>query len=211
MGYRSNVFLKTTTEGWLLMKRFDDTIEKWEHKPLCCAEVYNTSTGYYKIEFIDVKWYDSYESVINFNKVLKQFDELDIPYSFVRLGEETEDIEHRRNYPDDMPYEIESFEPVVDVNDEDAGTYETCEDHTREPMPTDTTEITFGDKAFTEAMDDHLRPIMFETFDTYKYDEDIMAHLRSLEAAKEITAKECARAIEKYNDWLAEWSADQEV
>ena len=134
MGYRSQVYLKTTTEGWVLMKRFNNTIEKWEDKPLCCAVVYNTPKGNYKIEWSDVKWYDSYESVMNVNKVLHQYDELDIPYSFIRLGEEIEDIEHRRSYPDDMPYEIEAFEPVVDVNDEDAGHYTIREDYTAVPV-----------------------------------------------------------------------------
>lgn len=119
MGYRSHVSMKTTTEGWIVMKKFNDTIENKEHQPLDGAEVNKTESGFYKISFYDVKWYDSYQSVQNFNHVLQLYEEQDIPYSFVRLGEDTEDIEHRRNYPDDIPYEIESFEPVVDVNDED--------------------------------------------------------------------------------------------
>ena len=119
MGYRSQVYLKTTTEGWVIMKKFNDSIENKDHQPLDGAEVNKTESGFYKITFCDVKWYDSYTSVQNFNKVLDMYDEQDIPYSFIRLGEDAEDIEHRRNYPDDIPYEIECFEPVVDVNDED--------------------------------------------------------------------------------------------
>lgn len=119
MGYRSQVYLKTTTEGWVIMKKFNDSIENREHQPLDGAEVNKTELGFYKITFCDVKWYDSYTSVQNFNKVLDMYDEQDIPYSFIRLGEDTEDIEHRRNYPDDMPSEIEYFEPIIDVNDED--------------------------------------------------------------------------------------------
>ena len=119
MGYRSQVYLKTTTEGWIVMKKFNDSIEDRDYQPLDGAEVNKTESGYYKISFYDIKWYDSYISVQNFNKVLRMYDEQDIPYSFIRLGEDTEDIEHRRNYPDDMPYEIECFEPVIDVNDED--------------------------------------------------------------------------------------------
>ncbi len=119
MGYRSHVSMKTTTEGWVIMKKFNDSIENKDHRPLDCAEVNKTESGFYKITFCDVKWYDSYTSVQNFNKVLDMYDEQDIPYSFIRLGEDTEDIEHRRNYPDDMPSEIEYFEPIVDVNDED--------------------------------------------------------------------------------------------
>ena len=101
------------------MKKFNDSIDNKDYQPLDGAEVNKTESGYYKISFDDIKWYDSYTSVQNFNKVLRMYDEQDIPYSFIRWGEDTEDIEHRRNYPDDMPYEIECFEPVVDVNDED--------------------------------------------------------------------------------------------
>ena len=119
MGYRSQVYLKTTTEGWIVMKKFNDSIDNRDYQPLDGAEVNKTESGFYKISFDDIKWYDSYTSVQNFNKVLRMYDEQDIPYSFIRLGEDTEDIEHKRNYPDDMPYEIECFEPVVDVNDED--------------------------------------------------------------------------------------------
>ena len=41
------------------------------------------------------------------------------------IGEDADDIEHKKNWTDDMPSEIESFEPVVDVNDDDPwGSYE---------------------------------------------------------------------------------------
>lgn len=127
MGYRSQIYLKTTTEGWLIMRKFNDSIERWDDKPLAYATVQRTEKGNYKITYEDLKWYDSYEQVINFNKVLDIYEEQDIPYSFIRLGEDTEDIEHKRNYPDDMPYEIEAFEPVVDINDEEYSSYEECE------------------------------------------------------------------------------------
>ena len=119
MGYRSNIYLKTTTEGWIVMKKFNDSIENRAHQPLDGAEVNKTESGFYKITFDDVKWYDSYEQVKNFNKVLDMYEEQEIPYSFIRLGEDVDDIEHIRNYPDDMPSEIECFEPVVDIDDED--------------------------------------------------------------------------------------------
>ena len=101
------------------MKKFNDSIENKEHQPLDGAEVNKTESGYYKITFHDVKWYDSYTSVQNFNKVLDMYEEQDIPYSFIRLGEEMADIEHRRSWTDDMPPEIEYFEPIVNINDED--------------------------------------------------------------------------------------------
>lgn len=124
MGYRSDVYLKTTTEGWILMKRFDNKISKPEDKPLDCAEVNKSPDGYYRIEFHDIKWYDSFEQVKNFNHVLDEMRDQDIPFSFIRLGEDTEDIEHDCNWTDDIPDAITNFEPVVDINDDDYSSYE---------------------------------------------------------------------------------------
>lgn len=124
MGYRSQVYLKTTTEGWILMKKMNDSIDIPDDKPLAYATVERTESGFYKITFDDLKWYDAYDQVKNFNKVLDQYEDQDIPYSFIRLGEDPRDVVHKRNYPDDMPSEIETFEPVVDVNDESCGSYD---------------------------------------------------------------------------------------
>ena len=119
MGYRSNVYLKTTTEGWILMKKMNDSIKIPEDKPLAYATVERTESGFYKITFEDLKWYDTYNQVKNFNLVLNQYEDQDIPYSFIRIGEDIDDIECRKNYTDDMPSKIETFEPVVDVNDDE--------------------------------------------------------------------------------------------
>ena len=101
------------------MKKFNDSIATPEDKPLYYATVERTEAGFYKITFDDLKWYDSYAQVQNFNKVLNQYDDQDIPYSYIRIGEDTTDIENRKNWTDDMPTEIETFEPVVDVNDDE--------------------------------------------------------------------------------------------
>ena len=127
MGYRSNVYLKTTTEGWITLKRFNDSLEKGYDQPLYGAEVNKSSSGCYKIYFEDVKWYEGYKQVENFNEALAKMEALDIPFSFIRLGEETDDIEHRCNWTDDIPDEINSFEPVVDVNDDEYGSYESVD------------------------------------------------------------------------------------
>ena len=55
---------------------------------------------------------------------MHELDDNDIPYSFIRIGEDVDDIEFNQNYTDDMPSEIETFEPVVDVNDDEWGSYE---------------------------------------------------------------------------------------
>lgn len=124
MGYRSQVYLKTTTEGFLVIKRYNDSIENKEHRPLYGADVNKTESGFYKISFDDVKWYDSFPEVENFMYALDLLEEQEIPYSYIRLGEETNDIDHRCNWTDDIPSEISSFEPVVDINDDDWSGYE---------------------------------------------------------------------------------------
>ena len=124
MGYRSEVYLKTTTEGWIILKRFNDKIKEPEERPLRYAEVNRTASGFYKIEYHDIKWYDSYQQIRNFNHVLDEMRDQDIPFSFIRLGEDTEDIEHVCNWTDDIPDAITNFEPVVDINDDDCTEYE---------------------------------------------------------------------------------------
>lgn len=124
MGYRSEVYLKTTTEGWIILKRFNDKIKEPEERPLMYSEVNKTPSGFYKIEYHDIKWYDSYQQIRNFNHVLDEMRDQDIPFSFIRLGEDTEDIEHICNWTDDIPDAITNFEPVVDINDDDCTEYE---------------------------------------------------------------------------------------
>lgn len=69
-----------------------------------------------------------YPQIVNFYLGLTQLDEQDVPYSFIRLGEDIADIETRVNWVDDMPDEIQNFEPVVDVNDDDWDNYEDVKD-----------------------------------------------------------------------------------
>ena len=60
---------------------------------------------------------------------LDKLEEQDIPYSFIRIGEDTADIEHKKNWTEDIPDEISSFEPVTDVNDDDWSSYEDVKKH----------------------------------------------------------------------------------
>lgn len=129
MGYRSQVYLKTTTEGYVMLKRLNNSIEPPTEKPLAYSTIQKTPTGFYKITFEDIKWYDpGSPQVLNFYIGLTKLDEQDIPYSFIRLGEDTDDIETRVNWIDDMPDEIQNFEPVVDINDDDWTSYEDVKD-----------------------------------------------------------------------------------
>ena len=129
MGYRSHVLLKTTTEGYLMMKTFDDEIVKkakkgecniWD-RPLSGAEIRVSSDGNYRIEFDWVKWYDGYTGVDNFNSMVERYHDEDIPYKFLRIGEETGDIEEKGNWLGED--EIDCFQVVTDIDDDEMGDY----------------------------------------------------------------------------------------
>ena len=122
------MYLKTTTEGYIILKQYNDSIKEPRERPLSYASIQRTSSGFYKIEFDDIKWYRSYAEINNFMEGLAKLDEQDIPYSFIRLGEDVTDIEYNCHWTDDIPYEIESFEPVIDVNDDDYCSYEDIEE-----------------------------------------------------------------------------------
>lgn len=125
MSSYSQVYLKTTTEGYIILKQLDNSITKTSDKPLNKAIIQRTASGFYKISFDDIKWYEgTYENVENFMKGLELLKKQDIPYSFIRLGEEVWDIVHEYNWTSDMPSAISSFEPLVDINDEDWKDYE---------------------------------------------------------------------------------------
>ena len=189
MGYRSQVYLKTTTEGYIVIKKFNDSIETITEKPLSGAIIQRTSTGFYKITFNDVKWYEgTFKDVDNFMHALELLKEQDIPYSFIRIGENSGDVEHKVNYTtDDMPYEIETFEPVVDVNDDDWSSYEDVED----------------DK-------DHIKEIMFDLFDKYEECDDIKDALRDMNSDGVVTDDEYDYAILHWDELSKEWEKRKE-
>ena len=124
MGYRSQIALKTTTEGWILLKRFNDKIENPDERPLNHLTVGKTPTGYYKISHGYIKWYDGDPQVGNFNEALHQMRIQNIPYVFIEIGEDTDDITILNNWTSDMPDEIETFDVERSISDADEGCYE---------------------------------------------------------------------------------------
>lgn len=128
MGYRSQIALKTTTEGYVLFKRFNDSITDIDEQPLSYMDIQKTESGFYKISHDDLKWYETYPDVKNFIHMLDEFDEQEIPYVFIRIGEGVDDIEVRENYTEDMPEEIISFKPETSIYDENEGDYESIKE-----------------------------------------------------------------------------------
>lgn len=125
MGYRSDVKIITTSKGW---KRLDKVVRKassvstnpnddeyWltddNHKTL----LFN---GRYVLgEWDDIKWYTWDNEVAAFMKELDVLEKADIPFDFVRVGEEERDIEHRQ-YCSDKHWEKYSDMPSLEVRTE---------------------------------------------------------------------------------------------
>ena len=124
---------------------------------------------------------------------MKELDDNDIPYSFIRIGEEVDDIEFDQNYTEDMPSEIESFEPVVDVNDDECGSYE---------------DVVIDIKS-TETKDEssHIKDILFNLFEKYSERDDVIHALISMNRDGEISDAEYHLAITRWNEYLDEWTA----
>ena len=103
MGYRSEVtaiFYCHNQDDYPSMKLFiDENIGGTFEEDI--TEEESNNRKYIKFYLEDVKWYDSYSDVIQFNKFIKAFVELadddesklTWAYEFVRFGEELNDIE----------------------------------------------------------------------------------------------------------------------
>lgn len=185
MGYRSDVYLKTTTEGYLIIRKRNDSIEYPDHRMLSYAEsIKKTPNGFYRIEFNDIKWYESFEEVKHFMDSLEILKEQNIPYSFIRIGEDSGDIEHKSNWTDDMPDEIANFVPIVDVNDDDWSCYEDI---------IEKEEIT------------HICAILYDLYKKHKDSEEIVKSLETMNKDKIITGEEYDYARLHLRELLDSW------
>jgi len=107
MGYRSNVMALIYPE-----RGSDDMVAKYEQLKVLMATTFKEVTDEFgdpymewmdadrvlKFNMPDVKWYPSYSDVQMFEKMLEAFGD-DIPgycTEFVRIGEESDDVEQRQ-------------------------------------------------------------------------------------------------------------------
>jgi len=102
MGYRSEikaVFYTDDKEKWPVLKLYLDENfpNEWSLEPIESKHCYG-----YLFSADDVKWYPSYTDVAAFNKFVDAYrnlissgeDSFPWVYEFVRIGEDTTDIEH---------------------------------------------------------------------------------------------------------------------
>lgn len=128
MGYRSQIGLKTTTEGYLLAKKFNDSIPVPGDRPLVGLNINKTESGFYKISHDCINWSAIYPNVENFYKMLLYLDKGNIPYKFIAIGEDIDDNEELYCSADYIPDEIISFCIIRDILDPNEGEYVLEED-----------------------------------------------------------------------------------
>ncbi|MBR2492935.1 MAG: hypothetical protein IKB64_05720 [Paludibacteraceae bacterium] len=190
MGYRSQVAFKTTSEGFAIIQKRESEQEDEDLKLLKHAdEIKVSKAGNYRIDWDWIKWYDSYKDISFFMESLDKLEEMDIPYAFVRIGEDSDDTEQKYHYPDDgeMPDEIQSLEIVRDINDDEWGSYEL---YKPEDEPDDTT---------------HISNIMFDLFEEYEEHDEIKDALRSLVSEGEVSDEEYTYALLNWDELVKVW------
>ena len=111
MGYRSDVRLRTTKEGYEIMKaEIDKYLEEkkktgdrdFDYEPENLLKTANNTeienNGNIDIVTVDwtyMKWYDYYVEVMAFDHALHILADKDIDYQYMRMGEELDDIEEK--------------------------------------------------------------------------------------------------------------------
>lgn len=114
MGYRSDIYLKTTKEGY---KALDEYIKR---RSELGYELWNTPDAIYVerdciiVEWTYLKWYMEYEDVRTIDNAIDELSDK-YPIHFIRIGEDIEDIDDRWYYPDDYDGDFEPLELVRTV------------------------------------------------------------------------------------------------
>ena len=106
MGYRSTVRFSSTEEGYgklvsaLWRRNGLQGVERplvgigWDGRSYSFDYTLHEANGVI-VGFDGVKWYDGYPEVDAFEDALSELDEAGVPFCFVRIGEDYDDIEHR--------------------------------------------------------------------------------------------------------------------
>jgi len=105
MGYRSVVeavfYTREKGQAPLLKLYVDENFPKNEELRECLTPIKANNAWGYQFICDDVKWYESYTFVQEFNEFAERFSnfgkEKNWAYEFVRLGEEADDVEEVRS------------------------------------------------------------------------------------------------------------------
>lgn len=107
MGYRSDIRIRTTKEGYEVMKNFvenyvkenvtEDKLQCYDYNLLNCAII--TKMGnVITLDWNYLKWYECCEGYEDVDAIMNSLNELsdkDIDYQYIRIGEENDDIEEK--------------------------------------------------------------------------------------------------------------------
>lgn len=132
MGYRSDVYLKTTQKGFDLLREYNDCLPlatqflgRGTNGLRPTILVRTTLVPVYKIVYHDVEWYEYYDDVQAFHNALGILNYNRVPYKLIRLGEDITDVQVLENpYLDynseEVPCSIADFNVIRDVDDPDS-------------------------------------------------------------------------------------------
>ena len=97
MGYRSDVALCIKKEDYEVLKT---NAEAAEYNILDSASTirFDDEDGVVAIFWGCVKWYSEYEDVAVVEDLIDKLYDADKPFTFIRIGEERDDIEERSNW-----------------------------------------------------------------------------------------------------------------
>lgn len=105
MGYRSDVRIRTTKEGYEVMKSFvekyikenikEDELKGYDYNLLNSAEITEAEDSI-TLDWIYLKWYDGiFKEVDAVMNSLDILSDKNIDYQYMRIGEEIDDIDER--------------------------------------------------------------------------------------------------------------------
>ena len=107
MGYRSEIRIRTTKEGFKVMQKFVENyikdnvnikdLKDYDYNLLNLAKITETADSI-TLDWDDLKWYEGingYEDVDAIMYSLDMLGEKDIDYQYMRIGEENDDIDER--------------------------------------------------------------------------------------------------------------------
>lgn len=107
MGYRSDIRIRTTKEGYEVMKKFiekyikenvnEQNLKDYDYN-LMEQAIKTEMSGVITLDWNYMKWYEGekgYEDVDAIMKSLDILDEKGIDYQYMRIGEEIDDIDER--------------------------------------------------------------------------------------------------------------------
>lgn len=102
MGYRSDVAVviygdaRTNDENYALVKTLMNTAFKDVFTEFESNAEWHDNARVLEFKFESVKWYENYPDVGRFMAMLDKIGEIEgLNYEFMRVGEDTEDIEHK--------------------------------------------------------------------------------------------------------------------